>query len=143
MREIRQLPIVETTLPTPIKAERRVSLAGRWLFLMGLLLLVGGSLTAGCIHFSEASLETDIPEYYFREGDRKALEQASPAKLLEVWDTLVGINMSEWTEHRLRKNQKIAAANQIKKLVAGGVAGFGLLLAASSMLIKPAHPKTR
>ncbi|HMO14158.1 MAG TPA: hypothetical protein PKD64_07470 [Pirellulaceae bacterium] len=135
LREIMQLEEYTAEVSSAKPTGKAYSPSGRWLTLIGLLLIVGGLVPTIYIHVAEAGIDTEIGEYRVRDFDRQVLEQASPAKLLDFWDTILSIEMPEWEEHRLRRNQRIVAQNHVKKLIGLGVASTGLLLLLSVWLI--------
>jgi len=125
LREIQALPPADrATLAEPAADAGGSNLTLRWLFVLGLVLTLAGSIAAGAQFVKARSLPTEL-DFTIETSDE--LDNVGPVQLAQVWTFLADMEL-QWEEHPAYANRRLQARLQRWASLCAGGAILGLVL---------------
>jgi len=139
LREIKALATLEAQSDSSDYRQKSVKMgaANRLVFVIAVLLIVvGGYLgISRFIKANELQRKVDAVQSRLNESiaperiknNKLLLNQESPKQMLERWEEVDEETVSEWREHPVVANRRIAAADRLYAMIGAGLAITGLL----------------
>lgn len=143
MREVRRLqpaPNDQPAAPRPSWS----ALQGV-LFVTGILLLLIGSAIAIILFYYGSLLDTEKPEIPSLEQFQAEVDKFDVVTSLDRWDEINKLGLAQYRPSipMYLHNREVAGRYRILSFVSGGFAGFGLLLAVASLLLRKKRGQRR